>query len=260
MQVAYQPDGGFVVPERCIVAHVEGALARGPTLRARERVLEWDETESGVRVRTERGVVEAERLVLTAGAWSDDVARLAAGSVKPVRQVLAWFQPTRPELFTPERMPVFNLILDGDHFYGFPAYGIPGVKLGRYERQGESGDPDGISRVPTVADEVRLREFAEPLSSRTEPGRPSRSRRASSSSRPTSTSSSTGTRTHRQPIVGAGFSGHGYKFCSVSARSSPTSRSTEARATTSGSSASTASRAVPRLLPAGVVERQTRRL
>jgi glycine/D-amino acid oxidase-like deaminating enzyme len=29
MQVAYQADGGFVVPERCIVAHVEGALARG---------------------------------------------------------------------------------------------------------------------------------------------------------------------------------------------------------------------------------------
>ena len=79
MEVVYQPDGGFVVPERCIVAHVEGALARGAVLRARERVLEWEETESGVRIRTERGAVEAERLVLTAGAWSQDVARLPAG-------------------------------------------------------------------------------------------------------------------------------------------------------------------------------------
>ena len=214
MQVAYQADGGFVVPERCIVAHVEGALARGATLRARERVLEWDETESGVRVRTERGVVEAERLVLTAGAWSDDVARLAAGSVKPVRQVLAWFQPTKPELFTPERMPVFNLILDGDHFYGFPAYGIPGVKLGRYERQGESGDPDGISREPTVADETRLRELA---------GR----------YLPDGAGATVALKTcifelspdehfivDRHPsapsaVVAAGFSGHGFKFCSV---------------------------------------------
>ena len=42
MDVVHQPDGGFVVPERCIVAHVEGALARGATLRARERVLEWE--------------------------------------------------------------------------------------------------------------------------------------------------------------------------------------------------------------------------
>lgn len=214
MQVAYQADGGFVVPERCIVAHVEGALARGATLRARERVLEWDETESGVRVRTERGVVEAERLVLTAGAWSDDVARLAAGSVKPVRQVLAWFQPTRPELFTPERMPVFNLILDGDHFYGFPAYGIPGVKLGRYERQGESGDPDWISREPLVADEVRLRELA--------------GRYLPDGAGPTvalktclfELSPDEHFIVDRHPdapsaIVGAGFSGHGYKFCSV---------------------------------------------
>src|SRR4029453_17330973 len=86
-EAVYQPDGGFVLPERCIVAHIEGALARGATVRARERVLEWTATENGVRVRTERGVVEAERLVLTAGAWSQELARLAAGSVKPVRQV-----------------------------------------------------------------------------------------------------------------------------------------------------------------------------
>ena len=83
------------------------------------------------------------------------------GSVTAVRQSLAWFQPTRPEVFTPERMPVFNLALEGDHFYGFPAYGIPGVKLGRYERQGESGDPDTISREPTLDDEIPLRAFAD---------------------------------------------------------------------------------------------------
>ena len=160
-EVVYQPEGGFVVPERCIVAHVNGALAQGAVLRARERVLEWDETESGVRVRTDRGTVEAERLVITAGAWSQDVSRLPTGSVKAVRQALAWFQTTRPELFTPERMPVFNLVIDGDHFYGFPAHGIPGLKLGRYERQGETGDPDTISREATIDDEVPLRAFAE---------------------------------------------------------------------------------------------------
>jgi sarcosine oxidase len=214
IEVAYQADGGFVVPERCIVAHVEGALACGATLRARERVLEWDERENGVRIRTDRGVVEAEQLVLTAGAWSDDVARLAAGSVKPVRQVLAWFQPTRPELFTPERMPVFNLILDGDHFYGFPAFGIPGVKVGRYERQGESGDPDRISREPTVADETRLRELT--------------GRYLPDGAGPTvalktclfELSPDEHFIVDRHPsapsaVVAAGFSGHGYKFCSV---------------------------------------------
>jgi sarcosine oxidase len=214
MEVAYQADGGFVVPERCIVAHVEGAIARGATLRARERVLEWSEGENGVRVRTDRGTVEAERLVVTAGAWSDEVARLPSGSVRSVRQVLAWFQPAEPELFTPQRMPVFNLILDGEHFYGFPSYGIPGVKVGRYERQGESGDPDGISREPTPADETRLRELT--------------GRYLPDGAGPTvalktclfELSPDEHFIVDRHPdapsaVVAAGFSGHGYKFCSV---------------------------------------------
>jgi sarcosine oxidase len=214
MRVVFQADGGFVVPERCIVAHVQGALEHGATLRARERVVEWSVVENGVRVRTDRGTVETERLVLTAGAWSDEVARLPTGSVRAVRQVLAWFQPTRPELFVPERMPVFNLILDGDHFYGFPSHGIPGVKLGRYERQGESGDPDGISREATLADEVRLRELA--------------GRYLPEGAGPTvalktclfELSPDEHFLVDRHPesdavVVGAGFSGHGYKFCSV---------------------------------------------
>ena len=214
MDVAYQPDGGFVVPERCIVAHVQGALARGAVLRARERVLDWDETESGVRVRTDRGVVEAERLVLTAGAWSQDVARLPAGMVRGVRQSLAWLQPTRPELFEPSRMPVFNLALDGEHFYGFPAHGIPGFKLGRYDHFGPGGDPDTIDRGPTLADETPLRAFAEryfpegagaTVALKTCLFEPSPDEHFLIDLHPDTSAA----------IVGAGFSGHGYKFCSI---------------------------------------------
>jgi sarcosine oxidase len=73
-----QPEGGFLLPERCIVAHVEGALAGGAEVRARERVLGWGAAGEGVRVRTERGEYEAERLVLTAGAWMSEVAGLPA--------------------------------------------------------------------------------------------------------------------------------------------------------------------------------------
>jgi sarcosine oxidase len=209
-----QPDGGFVLPERCIVAHVEGALARGATLRARERVLEWGESEAGVRVRTERGVVEAERLVLTAGAWSQEVARLPPRSVGAVRQALAWFQPAQPEIFTPGRMPVFNLVLDGEHFYGFPSFGIPGFKLGRYDHFGQGGDPDTISREPTPADEAPLREFAShyfpdgagpTLALKTCLFEPTPDEHFLIDHHPEAPAA----------VIGAGFSGHGFKFCSV---------------------------------------------
>jgi sarcosine oxidase len=214
LQVAYQPEGGFVVPERCIVAHVTGALARGATLRARERVLEWEARENGVRIRTDRGEVEVDRLVLTAGAWSQDVARLPPGLVRGVRQSLAWLQPTRPELFEPSRMPVFNLALDGEHFYGFPAHGIPGFKLGRYDHFGEGGDPDGIDREPTLADEAPLRAFAEryfpagagpTIALKTCLFEPSPDEHFLIDRHPETASA----------LVAAGFSGHGYKFCSV---------------------------------------------
>ena len=214
LPVVFQPDGGFVLPERAIVAHASGALALGATLRARERVLEWEETESGVRVRTDRGAYEAERLVLTAGAWSQAVARLPAGLVRAVRQSLAWLQPTRPEIFAPSQLPVFNLVLDGTHYYGFPEFGIPGFKVGLYELGGESGDPDGISREPTLDDELPLRAFAEryfpdgagpALSLKTCLFEPSPDEHFLIDLHPESPSA----------VVGAGFSGHGFKFCPV---------------------------------------------
>jgi sarcosine oxidase len=214
LPVVFQPDGGFVLPERCVVAHVNGALAHGAVVRARERVLEWNDTGSGVRVRTDRGIVEAERLVLTAGAWSQEVARLPAGLVRAVRQALAWFQPARPELFAPSRFPVFNLLLDGDHFYGFPVFGIPGFKLGRYDHHGEGGDAEAISREPTAADEAPLLEFAAryfpdgagpTIAVKTCLFEPSPDEHFLLDRHPEST----------HAVLGAGFSGHGFKFCSV---------------------------------------------
>lgn len=214
LPIVFQPDGGFVLPERCIVSHVAGALANGAVVRARERVLEWSDTGDGVRVRTDRGVVEAGRLVLTAGAWSQEVARLPDGMVRAVRQALAWFQPAHPELFEPDRMPVFNLALDGEHFYGFPAFGIPGFKLGRYDHHGEGGAPESIDREPTLADETPLREFAEryfpdgagpTIALKTCLFEPSPDEHFLIDRHPES----------ERAVVAAGFSGHGFKFCSV---------------------------------------------
>jgi sarcosine oxidase len=214
LPVLFQPDAGFLLPERCIVAHTQGALASGATIRARERVLAWDETPEGVRIETERGAVEADRLVLTAGAWSQDVARLPPGLVVAQRQVLVWLQPSRPELFTPERFPVFNLRFEQGHFYGFPVFGIPGVKLGRYYHLEEKGDPDSLPRDVAPRDETMIRWFAE--------------RYLPDGAGPTMAlktclfelSPDEHFLIDRHPeteaaVVGAGFSGHGFKFCSV---------------------------------------------
>ena len=153
-----QPEGGFLLPERCIVAHVDAARAAGAEVRENDRVLGWEPTSGGVRVTTDLGTYEAERLVLAAGAWEGELTGLP---VVAERQVLAWLEPLSPELFTPERFPVFNLMVEEGRYYGFPVFGIPGFKFGRYHHLGERGDPEELDRVPSERDEQVLRAFAE---------------------------------------------------------------------------------------------------
>jgi sarcosine oxidase len=156
-----QPDGGFLVPERCIVSYVEAAMALGAEVHGRERVLDWEPLGEGVRVTTEREVYEADKLVVTAGAWNHSLLSFLRGLLTPERQVLAWLQPTRPEYFAPERFPVFNLLVDEGRYYGFPVFGIPGFKFGRYHHLEEAVDPDALDREPNLGDEQILRDFAE---------------------------------------------------------------------------------------------------
>jgi sarcosine oxidase len=214
LELVYQRDGGFVVPERCILAHVAEARARGAVVRTGERVLAWSAGENGVRVRTDRGEVEADRLVLTAGAYSQEVARLAPGMVVAQRQVLAWLEPTRPELFAPDRFPVFNVALEEGHLYGFPVHGVPGFKLGYYDYEGMRGDPESIPREVGPEDDAPVRRFAERYFP--DGAGPTLDLRACLFE----LSRDEHFLIDRHPetelaVVGAGFSGHGFKFCSV---------------------------------------------
>jgi sarcosine oxidase len=138
-----QPEGGFLTPEKCIVSYVMAAQALGAEIHGHERVFEWRPLEGGVRVRTDRGVYEADKLVITAGAWDGE---LLDGLAVPERQVLAWLQPTRPEYFRPNAFPVFNLLVDEGRFYGFPVHGVPGFKFGKYHHLEEKVDPETVDR------------------------------------------------------------------------------------------------------------------
>ncbi len=213
-QCLYQPEGGFLLPERCNVAHVALAQARGAEARYREPVMEWGVVNGRVWVQTERTRYEAGRLVICAGAWAGKLLPELAPLAVPERQVLAWLQPSRPELFVPARFPVFNLEVEDGHYYGFPSHQIPGFKLGRYHHRGEVVDPDEPRREPDEADEALLRSFAR--------------RYFPDGAGPTVALKSclfTNSPDHhflldlhpRHPevAIAAGFSGHGYKFCSV---------------------------------------------
>ncbi len=162
MHAVLQPNGGFLMAERTMLAHVNGALASGAELRFREPLLDWEPTaDGGVQVRTERATYLADRLVICAGAWARAVIPSLHDLAVPERQVLAWFTPTRRELFTPDRLPVFLLDVPEGHFYGFPVHDVPGYKVGLYHHFGEPIDPSDPDRSVRADDEAVLRAFTE---------------------------------------------------------------------------------------------------
>ena len=156
-----QPEGGYLLSERCIVAHVTAAQALGAEVHARERVLGWAPTSAAIRVTTDHATYEADRLIVSAGPWVGQMLPGLTSITSPERQVLAWLQPTRPDLFAAERFPVFNLQVDEGHYYGFPLCSVPGFKFGRYHHLDEAVDPETIDREPNARDEALLRRFAE---------------------------------------------------------------------------------------------------
>jgi sarcosine oxidase len=212
-----EAEGGFLVPEKCIEAHAAGARSAGADLREGEAVSGWEAIPGGVRVETERGSYEAARLVLTAGSWNGKLAPSLAPVLQPERQVVAWLEVARPELFEQAAFPVFVMEMPEGMYYGFPLFagGPPGFKLGRFHHRYEAVDPDLLDRAGAgPEDEHVLRSFAA-------------SYLPEGAGRALSMQVCMFTNTpdehflidlhpdHPQVVVGAGFSGHGFKFCSV---------------------------------------------
>jgi sarcosine oxidase len=193
---------------------VDQALARGAEVHCREAVLEWDVVGGRVRVRTDKRTYEAGRLVVCAGPWASKLVPELGGLAVPERQVLAWLQPSRPELFLPGVFPVFNLELEDGRWYGFPSFLIPGFKFGKYHHFGEVVDADAARREPAPEDEELLRAFAR----RYFPDGAGSTLMLKSclfTNSPDRHFVLDRHPDHPEVSIAAGFSGHGYKFCSV---------------------------------------------
>jgi sarcosine oxidase len=161
MMAVLQPQGGFLLPELCISAHVMLAQVLGAEIHARERVVDWAPSNGCIRVRTERAVYETAQLVISAGGWVGELVPELKSLAVPERQVFGWLQPKRPEWFSSECFPVFNMGVEEGHYYGLPVFGTPGFKLGRFHHLEERINPNTMNRECDARDEQVLRTFAE---------------------------------------------------------------------------------------------------
>jgi sarcosine oxidase len=213
----YEERAGFVRPEAGVKAHLDLASSLGAELRFEERITSWEAGSPGVRVETERGSYEAERLVVSAGAWAGELLAGLDLPLEVTRQILFWFRPEGGvEPYAPERVPIWIYEPDdGNMFYSFPAVdGADTVKVAFFRADGKPTNPETIDRE-VHGEEV---EFIRGYLARHVPsmnGDLVAAKTCMYTNTPDEHFVISTHPDHPHISIAAGFSGHGYKFCSV---------------------------------------------
>ena len=218
MRAIFQPDAGYVRSDVAIRACVDGARALGAEIVTDSAVESWERRGTGFRVRTAGGSYRARKLVFTAGAWVGRLLPELRPLCRPERQVVLWTEPRRAAPFDPERFPVFVLIAASGGYYGFPNAGGYGFKIGKFNHRREQvPDPALLDRECHAEDETLLREPIEAWFP--EANGPTRRMMACMfTNTPDEHFILDRLPDTGDVYVAAGFSGHGFKFCSVIGR------------------------------------------
>ncbi len=215
MMGVYQCDAGFLLPEACVAAYVAAACARDADVRTHEKVMSWHVEDDEVLVITDRARHRARRLVITAGPWSRQLVPMLERLAIPERQVMLWTQPLSRQLFAVDRFPVFNMEAREGRFYGFPVDASGGFKIGKYNhRREEVADPDSMDRECRAEDETVLREGISRYFPEAD-GPTLAMKTCLFTNSPDEHFIIDRLPAAKHVAIAAGFSGHGFKFCSV---------------------------------------------
>ena len=218
LRAVYQPDGGYVRSEAAMEAYAAAARALGAEIVTDTPVRGWERGPRGWRVLAGGEQYEARKLVITAGPWVGALLPDLQPVCRPERQVMLWTAPRRAEVFDPQRFPVFNMESPSGRYYGFPDDRGEGFKIGRYHHlRQQVEDPHRLDRECRPEDEAVLREGIAAYFP--EANGPTRRMAACMFTNTPDTDFILDRAPGMDDVfVAAGFSGHGFKFCSVVGR------------------------------------------
>jgi len=97
-------------------------------------------------------------VLMAVGAWTSYLLPFTKKFFRATGQPVFHLQPSEPELFAPERFPVFGADITTTGYYGFPINRDGVVKIANHG-SGREMSPDSPERVVTAEDEKNLREF-----------------------------------------------------------------------------------------------------
>jgi sarcosine oxidase len=212
--VMFDPEAGYLEVENCVRSHAECARARGADIRVGETVKQWTSDSRRVRVFTDRGEYEAAGLVVTAGAWAGRMLADLAIPLTVVRKPVFWHPVGTRNYDLQNGAPTFYYETPAGHFYGFPSIDGETLKVAEHTGGVPVDDPLALDRGIHPSDAVPVEEFV----ARHLPGANPRAARHSVCMYTLTPDHHFVVDVHpdfENVVLGAGFSGHGFKFTTV---------------------------------------------
>lgn len=223
-QVLYMPDGGQLNPEAALPAFQRLAAARGAEIRHHTKVVDFQVMDDAVRLVLESAsgteTVTAAQVVVTAGGWTEKLLG-AAGGLRIPKLTVTQEQPLHFRVADEGAVwPGFNHYPGtGADYQGWysPVYGMQtpgeGIKAG-WHGVGPVVDPDRRDFLPEPKQLAALQDYARTWL----PGVDADSFEAVSCTYTTTPDEDFILDRIGPVVIGAGFSGHGFKFTPVIGR------------------------------------------
>jgi glycine/D-amino acid oxidase-like deaminating enzyme len=160
------PDGfldleaGYAESGRVVATLIQRAKSLGVELRENAKFRELDEADGCVDgIRLENGEkIAAGTVVMAVGAWTPYALPFTRNFFRASGQPVFHLKPEKPELFTPERFPIFGADISTTGYYGFPLNRDGLVKIANHGF-GREMSPDSPECAVTKEEENKMRQF-----------------------------------------------------------------------------------------------------
>ena len=153
-------EAGYAESDRVVATLIERAKSLGVELREGVRFCELDQGDDRVKgiVMEDRQRILGDLVVMAVGAWTPYLLPFTKKFFRASGQPVFHLKPSRPDLFAPERFPVFGADISTTGYYGFPLNREGVVKIANHG-PGREMSPDSPDRTVTPQEEENLREF-----------------------------------------------------------------------------------------------------
>src|SRR5438093_9026128 len=153
-------EAGYAESGRAVATLVQRAESIGVELRSSSRFANLDERDHRIEgIILDSGErIAADCIVMAVGAWTPYLLPFTKKFFRASGQPVFHLKPPRPDLFAPERFPVFGADITTTGYYGFPLNRDGIVKIANHG-PGREMSPESPRRAVTSDDEKNLREF-----------------------------------------------------------------------------------------------------